>query len=76
MAPTAAVRLLHQLRLLPQVFTPPSQLVKLLGPDFGGPGVQLMAAAEELLEAVHLVVCTLAPEPYAGHGMRALQGDC
>eukprot|EP00775_Hariotina_reticulata_P002881 gene2881-3172_t len=55
-APTAAVRLLHQLRLLPQVFTPPSQLLKLLGPDFGAPGVQLMAAAEELIEAVHLVL--------------------
>jgi len=55
-APSNAVLLLHQLHLLPQVFTPPQQLVNQLGPDFGGAGVQLMAAAEELIEAVHLVV--------------------
>jgi hypothetical protein len=50
------VRLLHQLCLFPQVFTPPPQLQQLLGRDFGGPCTELIEAAQTLLQEVGLQV--------------------
>lgn len=55
-APTAAVRLLHQLRLMPQVFTPPPQLARQLGSEYGRQCVATMAAAESLIGALDLQV--------------------
>eukprot|EP00882_Tetradesmus_deserticola_P033468 GHRQ01038238.1.p1 GENE.GHRQ01038238.1~~GHRQ01038238.1.p1 ORF type:complete len:194 (+),score=99.91 GHRQ01038238.1:180-761(+) len=53
-SPAAAVRLLHQLCLFPQVFTPPPQLQQLLGSDFGGPCTELLEAGQVLLQEVGL----------------------
>ncbi|KAF6258483.1 hypothetical protein COO60DRAFT_1460658 [Scenedesmus sp. NREL 46B-D3] len=53
-SPAAAVRLLHQLCLFPQVFTPPPQLQQLLGSDFGGPCTELTEAGQLLLQEVGL----------------------
>lgn len=54
--PTAAVRLLHQLRLFDQVFTPPPEVQQLLGSEYGRPCVEVMAAAEALLQELRLDV--------------------
>jgi hypothetical protein len=56
-SPAAAVRLLHQLCLFPQVFTPPPELQQQLGNDFGGPCTELIEAAQALLQEVGLQVC-------------------
>uniref|UniRef100_A0A383VU74 tRNA nucleotidyltransferase/poly(A) polymerase RNA and SrmB- binding domain-containing protein n=1 Tax=Tetradesmus obliquus TaxID=3088 RepID=A0A383VU74_TETOB len=53
-SPAAAVRLLQQLCLFPQVFTPPQQLQQLLGNAFGGPCTELIEAAQALLQEVGL----------------------
>jgi hypothetical protein len=50
------VRLLHQLCLFPQVFTPPAELQRLLGSDFGTPCTELTEAAQLLLQEVGLQV--------------------
>lgn len=55
-SPAAAVRLLQQLCLFPQVFTPPQQLQQLLGNAFGGPCTELIEAAQALLQEVGLQV--------------------
>lgn len=72
MAPTTAVRLLHQLRLMPQVFTPPQQLVAVLGGEFGAPCVETMAAAEALVGALDLQVRAVCSNP--GCALKAGQG--
>eukprot|EP00878_Enallax_costatus_P025390 GHUV01027165.1.p1 GENE.GHUV01027165.1~~GHUV01027165.1.p1 ORF type:complete len:349 (+),score=115.59 GHUV01027165.1:497-1543(+) len=58
-APTAAVRLLQQLRLFDQVLKPPPDVQQLLGSEFGRPCVEIMAAAEAMLVQLKL---ELSPE--------------
>lgn len=67
--PAAAVRLLQQLSLFPQVFTLPPQLQQQLGSDFGKPCVELMAAAYALLQELNFEVRVRDPhaaQPHVG----------
>lgn len=56
-APTAAVRLLHQLQLFSEVFAlPPVLRGAHAGGDYGSPCVELMAIAERLVSELDLQV--------------------
>lgn len=48
-SPSAAARLLHQLRLFPEVFTLPPGVLALVGEEYGGPCEACLEAAVSIM---------------------------